>query len=37
MVTDQYLNIEYIPITENDFLPVHYKMLLDETIRNPEQ
>ena len=37
MATNRPLDIEYIPITENDFLPVHYKMLLDETIRNPEQ
>jgi hypothetical protein len=30
MATGQPLNIEYIPIAENDFLPIHYKMLLDE-------
>jgi len=37
MPTNQPLGIEYIPITENDFLPIHYKMLLDETIRNTKQ
>jgi hypothetical protein len=37
MPTNQPIGIEYIPITENDFLPIHYKMLLDETIRNTKQ